>query len=553
MDGKNGKQCCTVQELLVIEPLNRSVIVAGWSGKQRKVSRVVGIRAVSPTTILEDALLIVYPDEKLFDWESLMALCLPSSAAAIMIINPQRVLSQQLVEAAEKYQIPLLCHHHPITETDAVFSLELVFKLKEQEKLIGFAENSGLYQVAVTFQTDLPTFLKELSMYLQTTVILVNSVFQILNESGRNEKLTSQGLERIIKSIYQQYRQQHDSDRIFQNRYRGDVCTESGELIHYYIDKLCTGSRMFGFLLVLKGGKHLNELDLCRMGQTSLLCIKELINKNNIQQIETKYKDQFIYDLLYNNFENEKALIQRGRYWGWDLRVPQQLFIIELDDYKTPINKDQLLAELTLVAQSFLKVKFRQFIIAEQQEQVVIIVPVTAEDVKMCKENIKNVAKSLEDNIREVLPDLRVSMGIGKFYSTGVDLCRSYQEAKQALELGRFIRDKGHITHFEDLGIIRLLAHVSMEQLDDFYKEQLQAIIDYDAKTSTKFLDTLQTYFEMNGDFNLTAEKLYMHPNTLRNHLKKIEEILDVDFQKMENLLTLSVACKISKMYKTSH
>ncbi|WP_378955084.1 helix-turn-helix domain-containing protein [Pelosinus sp. sgz500959] len=550
MDEREGKPCCTVQELLAIEPLNKSVIAAGWLGKQRKISKVVEMRATSNIAGLEDTLVIVYPDEKVSACESVIELCLRSSAAAILIVNPKQILSQRLLDAAETYQIPLLFHYQPIDETDVVFSLELVVKLKDKDKLIDFAENSGLHQVTTILQTDLPTFLKGLSTYLQTTVALVNSVFQIADYCIKGEKIKEDELSKITKRICRQYHQ-HELNPNLQNRYRGDVCTEVGELIHYYINKLQIGDRMFGFLLVFKTGDHLNGLDLCRMRQTGLLCTKELMNQNNIKKIEMKYKDQFIYDLLYNNFENEKVLVQRGQYWGWNLRVPQQLFIIEPDDYKRQINKEQLLEELILVAQSFLKGKFQQFIIAEQQEQVLVIVPVIAEDAKTCRKNIKNITTLLQENIREALPDLGVSIGIGKFYSTGADLCRSYQEAKQALELGRFIRDKGHITHFEDLGIIRLLAHISMEQLDDFYKEYLQAVIDYDGKNNTNFLEILQTYFGMNGDFNLTAEKLFMHPNTLRNRLKKIEEILDTDFQQMENLLTLSVACKISKICKT--
>ncbi|MBC8016498.1 MAG: helix-turn-helix domain-containing protein [Sporomusaceae bacterium] len=552
MDEGNKEQCCTVQELLSIEPLSRSVIVAGWRGKQRKISRVLGFKGVDSAAILQDALIIFDLNEKMLHFESGIELCLHNSVAAILFVNPGQVFSQHLLNAAETYQIPLLFHYHPITESDVVFSLELTATLKDKDKLISFAENSGLHQTAVTLQTDLPALVKGLSSYLQGSVVLVNSVFQISDYSSQDQEFTGHELGNMTKKVCQQYYQQHELNQSSRNPYGGDTCTENGEVIHYYIDKLSSDSRIFGFLLVMKAGERLNKLDLCRMRKTSFSCTKELIHKKNLEQIEMKYKDQFIYDLLYNNFENEKALVQRGRYWGWDLKVPHQLFIIEPDDYKTTGNKGQLLEELTLAVQLFLKVKFRNFIITEQQEQVVILVPVMAEDGKTYRENSKKVAKSLQGNIQEVLPDVSVSIGIGKFYPTGVDLCRSYQEGKQALELGRFIRDKGHRTHFEDLGIIRLLAHVSLEQLDDFYKEYLQAVIDYDEKNNTNYLEILQTYFGMNGDFNLTAEKLFMHPNTLRNRLKKIEEILDVDFQKIENLLTIAVACKISKMCKTS-
>lgn len=121
------------------------------------------------------------------------------------------------------------------------------------------------------------------------------------------------------------------------------------------------------------------------------------------------------------------------------------------------------------------------------------------------------------------------------------------------MDLGRFIQENNHITHFEDLGIIRLLSHISPDQLDDFYKEHLAVILEHDEKNDTKFLETRQMYFQQNGDLNLMAEKLFMHANTVRYRLKKIEELLDTDLQRIENRVNLSVACKIAKMRETNY
>ncbi|WP_374049459.1 helix-turn-helix domain-containing protein [Neobacillus sp. OS1-33] len=41
-----------------------------------------------------------------------------------------------------------------------------------------------------------------------------------------------------------------------------------------------------------------------------------------------------------------------------------------------------------------------------------------------------------------------------------------------------------------------------------------------------------------------------MHPNTLRKRLKKLETILNVDFNQMEDLLKIFVALKIMKILK---
>jgi DNA-binding PucR family transcriptional regulator len=61
---------------------------------------------------------------------------------------------------------------------------------------------------------------------------------------------------------------------------------------------------------------------------------------------------------------------------------------------------------------------------------------------------------------------------------------------------------------------------------------------------------TLEAFYYHNGDINQTAEQLYIHPNTLRKRLKKLETILNVDFNQLEDMLKIFVALKIMKILK---
>jgi sugar diacid utilization regulator len=352
----------------------------------------------------------------------------------------------------------------------------------------------------------------------------------------------------IKNSILQSY-QHKRRDASAGKLYQAQVPLPGSDLaVRYCVQPLACNGRTYGYLLLFPALRELNELDLCRIRQTGFFCVKELINKKNVEAIEKGYKDHFIYDLLYNNFDSAEIIIQRGRYWNWDFRKPHQLLIIAPDDYRSLADKIQLLEQLQLAVSSFLQTAFSQLIVSEQQEQIVAIIPQAGAENKSDKQQLLSLAKRLQEHVQEIIPGIGVSIGIGKFYSAAADLCRSYQEAKHALELGKFIQEKRHVTHFEDLGIIRLLAHMSLEQLDDYYKEYLTPVIDYDAKNGANLLETLHLYFQQNGDLPLIADKLYMHPNTLRHRLKKVEELLDVDLQKMESRLNLAVACKIARM-----
>lgn len=540
---------CTVQELMVLDPLRQSTIVGGWAGRENRISQVVTAVPRLAASELTNSLVIIRQESQVQDTEATLRAYLHSGAAAILFIGPDTVLLPCLTAIAEERQMPLLAIGRSLEEQEFVFALELVITLNKGKRLIHFAEYSNLNQLTA-IGTDLPPMLTKLAVYLQNPVVLVNPAFHIISCS-KDEKLLDhiewEQLTRLAR--LQHYRCK--AGELFAKPYRSKLEDSNGGSVSCWVNPLVGDGQLYGYLLVFDVSDHLNPLDICRIKETGIFSLQVLAHRKTIEDTEKKYQDHFLYDLLYNNFVTEESLIQRARHWNWDFSKPQQILIMEPDDLHLLTNKSQMLRKLQLNVEDFLQHKYRQVIVTEQQGQVVIIIG-DANEGKTAKQQWKSLGKSLQAYMQEIITDVTFSIGIGKFYTTIADLCRSYQEAKHALDLGRFIQEKGHITHFEELGIIRLLSHMSLEQLDDYYKEYLAVLIEYDEKNDTNFIETLHVYFQQNGDLNLTAEKLFQHANTLRYRLKKIEELLETDLKQLENRINLSVACKIFKMRKTN-
>lgn len=539
---------CTVQELMIIDPVRQARIIGGWAGRGNRISQVVTAAPKLAASDLTNCLVIIRQDSQAQNTEAILQTYLDSGAAAILFLGSDTVLLSWLAAIAEKRQMPLLAIDKSLEEQEFIFALELVIALKQGNRLIHFAEYSDLSQLAQV-GTDLPPLLAKLAVYLQNPVVLVNPVFTIIS-SSTDEKLDHTEREQLTRlARLQHYRGK--AGKVSAKPYRSELEHSNGGSVSCWVNPLLGEGQLYGYLLVFDISKHLNSLDLCRIKEFGIFSLQVLAHRKTIEDTEKKYQEHFLYDLLYNNFVTEESLIQRARYWHWDFSKPQQILIMEPDDLHLLTNKAKMLRNLQLNVENFLQHKYRQVIVTEQQGQVVIIIGDAAEG-KIAKQQWKSLGKSLQAYMQESCTDVTFSVGIGKFYTTAADLCRSYQEAKHALDLGRFIREKGHVTHFEELGIIRLLSHMSLEQLDDYYKEYLAVLIEYDEKNDTNFIDTLHVYFQQNGDLNLTAEKLFLHANTLRYRLKKIEELLETDLKQLENRINLSVACKIFKMRKTN-
>jgi sugar diacid utilization regulator len=541
----------TVQELLSLKPLRHARVIAGWLGR-RNVVKGCAVISCGQEEFLQETMVIVdaanYKENQLMEF---FTNSLKQPVAAIVFTGRNIEVSDPVKNAADGRSIPLVSAGELNGE-----EVTLLFGLAEQLKNGGwfydFIEGSGLEGFYLRISQTMPLLLANLQQYLLNPVVVVNPAFEILACGG--ERCTPLApVEKWVREVYIQhyYRKRSEYDENYRGA-KGQITMLSGENVDYYILKLHAEGIQYGCLLVFETGEELSDIDIYHIRQTGLRCLQELIQHRNMQEMEDKYRAQFVYDLLYNNFENEEEIIQRGKFWGWDLSLPHQIFVIEHNDFKALPNKAEVMEQLLTLTAAAVRVNCRQAIVSEQMGQIVVLFADTSQDTKVRKQNTIDLVTKIRAYSKGKMPNMALSVGAGRLYPAIRDICRSYQEAKQALELGRFAGGQAEVTFFEDLGAIRLLASVGYELLDDFYKEYLDPLIEYDEKNGVNFHETLQVYFQQNGDLNQTAEKLFMHPNTLRYRLRKIEELLDTDLQHFNNRLNLYLACKIAKMRQPS-
>lgn len=110
-----------------------------------------------------------------------------------------------------------------------------------------------------------------------------------------------------------------------------------------------------------------------------------------------------------------------------------------------------------------------------------------------------------------------------------------YFQAKSAGAICR-IQQK-QILCYSDLGIYQILFEVkNREILEQFANRVLGALIEYDEKNQTDFLDVLYCYLQTDCSVQQTAEQMQVHRNTVNYKLRQIREILQTDFNQEERV-----------------
>lgn len=299
-------------------------------------------------------------------------------------------------------------------------------------------------------------------------------------------------------------------------------------------------NRTEGFLILLNPGV-MNEEQRDFVLAAAALAGLMLARDRAGEEAARGARSQFLYDLVYNNLESRGAMVELGRLWGWDLTRPHGLVLLALKDFD-PLADRRLMQEAATRVASLCGVSRPMLLV--RGGQIVIILPADGVEGKDAGKKLAGFARRALDRLAGLFPGRNFTAGIGQTYPSPAELFRSFQEAKLAVELGPVRDPEGQVHLFHELGVIRLIHDLQADRLEEFYRDMLDPLLRYDRENGTDLIPTLHRYFLCGGQLREAARQMYLHPNTLRYRLKKVEELLKVSLDDLETCLNLFTALK---------
>lgn len=123
------------------------------------------------------------------------------------------------------------------------------------------------------------------------------------------------------------------------------------------------------------------------------------------------------------------------------------------------------------------------------------------------------------------------------------ELSQAYLQAKQTVDLSERMGWKNVLIHYKELGAYQLLLSiVDKNAKRNYYNSVLGKLEQYDKDNKTNYLEFLCTFLDNNCSINATADKMFVHRNTIVYKINKIEELLDRDLSDMEVRVELYLA-----------
>jgi GAF domain-containing protein len=139
-------------------------------------------------------------------------------------------------------------------------------------------------------------------------------------------------------------------------------------------------------------------------------------------------------------------------------------------------------------------------------------------------------------------------VGLSGVCAEASSFAEGFEEARRAM-VGRTVlgREPG-VTTFEELGAYKYLLRIALEGgVRDATIDAIARIADYDRQRGASLLNTLEEFLRRRGNISATAEALFVHPNTLRQRLRRIGELSGVDLRR-DDWLVVEIAVKMVKL-----
>ncbi len=296
--------------------------------------------------------------------------------------------------------------------------------------------------------------------------------------------------------------------------------------VHRLVARVTGGRADLGRLVLLREDPFTAE-DNHVVGQATTAAALAITKQQAVAAVEGKYRADFLRDALLGRAGDAERVAAHAAELGWDLRRPLAVVVAEAEEAPDDDPVSRTLPERFRAAwERVAGADDETAAVAGFSQEVVVLLGVPEElDPAGVTERVRLMAGQVHGR----------GGGGRRAFATGVsrtitgldDLPRAYAEARKAVQVGRRLHGARAITHFDALGVFRLLSQVEdRAELASFVAETLGPLADDRSEDAEDLRTTLTVLLDNNLNVASTARALHFHYNSLRYRIGKLERML---------------------------
>jgi len=484
------------------------------------------------------------------------------SRGAGLVIKPQpylKKLAPEILTEADRLNVPLISVPATTHLVDIMAPvLERIINA-EHSRLKRSIEIHRRFTELVLDGKGVSEICRTLAELLESAVVIEDASFHLLAHAGgsgdphRKETIQRQGTPQRVLFDPQIQRMLREIEAK-----RGPIKVPAfphvGMSKERLIAPILTSNQVLGYISVLDSPTHNEELAFLALEQASLVLALSIAKERELAEVEGRVRGEFLGDLLFGTYGDEAAAQRRARHLGYPLHGTHVVMLVDIDDFRgfnraRQISEDaiqalkrEFLRRVTAVVRS----TYPRALVQGRSDSVVSLLPLGTEPGDH-QAKVQALGMQVKQSIAEWKPGFTVSVGFSGPTEAPTGVAAAQREVTSVMDsLARFKR-WGQVVAVPELGLTGLLAAVADERLVDYAQRLLGPLVEHDRARNGSLVATLRAYLET-GEQQQAAQRLRVHPNTLRYRLDRIREIGGFELEDSETRLNLAVALRVQAL-----
>lgn len=289
--------------------------------------------------------------------------------------------------------------------------------------------------------------------------------------------------------------------------------------------------------------------DISRYGML-IKTMAELLLKERMELQAARLRDQHRQNLLREivcfdpHVDDEAIIINHAQLLGYNMRLPRMAILLEIDRTKVEDSDDMDEHYNHHDYRRIRKVFFEDETLCAALGSMRYIVfdycdenTTEAKAVATVKEKCAKVIDSFATR------EIGIKVGIGSLAKNLAAMAQSYNDAFQALAIGKRMHIRGEAIFINDMCLEKLVINTPRESYERFFREYLMDL--YELKDHEELFKVITHWCESGFKVTQTAKQLNIHKNTLGYRLARIEKHSGFDLHNYKDAIALYIAVSL--------
>jgi len=319
-----------------------------------------------------------------------------------------------------------------------------------------------------------------------------------------------------------------------------------GDAAGVIVAPILVGDDVPAYLMTFGSDGPGDDMSLLVTEHAATICGVILGRERIVAAAARQVRDDLVEGLLIGAGRDNGELARWARHLGYDASREHRILAIAFEaagSGRPAAAVAALRKRVAAAVDHFFTTRVPGAISSIRDDEVVIVLPELADQPGADADHLSSGCLA---RMREVFPEVVITIGIGGSCRDPADIARSYGQARRTIDAVLRLDRQGQVVAFEDLGIHRLLLQVpDLAELRAFATEILGKLGGQERQRGTELLTTLACYFQENSSPQRTARTLHVHPNTVAYRIRRIQEITGIQLDNYRDRLMAQVALEI--------